>query len=391
MFTFATGIENSNPKIANGTIRHDQLESCGFYKHWQTDFELLEEIGVHAVRFGPPLHKTWLGVGKYDWEFADLTLNRLKDQGVTVIADLCHFGVPDWIGDFQNDDFPWLFAKYAQDFAKRYPWIEDYTPINEMLICATFSARLGWWNEQKTDDKSFVTAIRNCTMANAMAMRAILVVAPKTFIQAEACEFTHAENDNVALKAAIRNDERFLTLDLTYGYDVSLRMREFLFDCGMPKQEYLWFMKNRELRPYCVVGHDYYNTSEQLICRDRSQDFAWDVCGFHELASQYHDRYGLPAMHTETNFPEGERGDEAVKWLDKQWRQTKFAMQQHRVPIIGFTWYSLTDQTDWDIALREKRNKVNPLGLYDLDRKIRPVGTAYKHLIESQKPFALVA
>jgi hypothetical protein len=29
---------------------------------------------------------------------------------VSPIVDLCHFGVPDWIGSFQNPDFPRLFA-----------------------------------------------------------------------------------------------------------------------------------------------------------------------------------------------------------------------------------------------------------------------------------------
>ena len=52
------------------------------------------------------------------------------------------------------------------------------------------------------------------------------------------------------------------------------------------------------------------------------------------------------------------------------------------VPIVGFTWYSLTDQVDWDSALRNDDGNVNPLGLYDLDRNIRPVGKAFKLLIE---------
>jgi hypothetical protein len=51
------------------------------------------------------------------------------------------------------------------------------------------------------------------------------------------------------------------------------------------------------------------------------------------------------------------------------------------IPVVGFTWYSLTDQVDWDTALREDNGHVNPLGLFDLDRRIRPVGTAYKQLI----------
>ena len=46
------------------------------------------------------------------------------------------------------------------------------------------------------------------------------------------------------------------------------------------------------------------------------------------------------------------------------------------------TWYSLVDQVDWDSALRELNGRPNPLGLYDLERRIRPVGEAYKRLIE---------
>lgn len=56
-------------------------------------------------------------------------------------------------------------------------------------------------------------------------------------------------------------------------------------------------------------------------------------------------------------------------------------LKQDGVPIIGFTWYSLTDQVDWDTALRENNGRVNPLGLFDLDRKIRPVGEAYRRLV----------
>ena len=53
------------------------------------------------------------------------------------------------------------------------------------------------------------------------------------------------------------------------------------------------------------------------------------------------------------------------------------------IPVVGFTWYSLTDQVDWDTALRVKNGNVNPVGLYDLDRNIRNVGKAYKDLIRS--------
>ena len=138
---FATGIENSIPRIDNGRARVDQMDSCGHYKHWRTDFDCCEELGIHYLRYGPPLHRAYVAPGRYDWEFADLTLADLKRRDITPIVDLCHFGVPDWIGDFQNPDFPQLFASYAGAFAERFPWIQLYTPVNKMFICAVFSAK----------------------------------------------------------------------------------------------------------------------------------------------------------------------------------------------------------------------------------------------------------
>ena len=55
------------------------------------------------------------------------------------------------------------------------------------------------------------------------------------------------------------------------------------------------------------------------------------------------------------------------------------------VPLVGFTWYSLTDQVDWDIALARPLGKVDPVGLFDLNRDPRAVGLAYKHLIDMHR------
>ena len=147
---FATGIENSYPTINAGRTRIDQMEICKHYEKWSTDFDLVEELGISFLRYGPPIHTTWLGAGKYDWSFADTTFRDLKKRGMIVICDLCHFGVPDWVGNFQNPDFPQAFADYACAFARRYAWVQLYTPINEMFICALFSGLYGWWNEQQT-------------------------------------------------------------------------------------------------------------------------------------------------------------------------------------------------------------------------------------------------
>jgi beta-glucosidase/6-phospho-beta-glucosidase/beta-galactosidase len=379
-FLFATGIENSNPTIKHGRVRIDEMEQCGHYKHWRTDFDCVQEMGISFLRYGPPLHQTWLGHGKYDWSFADITLHDLRKREIIVIADLCHFGIPDWIGNFQNPDFPALFAGYAAAFARRYPWVQLYTPVNEMFICAVFSALYGWWNEQETSHRAFVTALKHIVKANVLAMRAILDLRPDAlFIQSESSEYFHAESPKAIKPAEIMNARRFLSLDLNYGRRVDSEMYEYLTDNGMTRDEYHFFLTHK-LKQHCVMGNDYYVTNEHRVTEGGSMHASGEVFGYALITWQYYDRYRLPVMHTETNRAQGPNGDEAVCWLWKQWANV-LRIRNDGIPMVGFTWYSLTDQMDWDSALREQNRNINPVGLFDLDRNIRPAGRAYKQLV----------
>jgi beta-glucosidase len=337
-------------------------------------------MGIRFLRYGPPLHRTFTGADKFDWTFADKTFNVLKEKDIAPIADLCHFGVPDWIGDFQNPDLPDLFAGYAREFAKRYPWVQLYTPVNEMYICAVFSARYGWWNEQLSTDKTFVTALKHIVKANVLAMKSILEVRPDAiFVQSESSEYFHAENPGAIKPAEIMNAERFLSLDLNYGRRIESEMFEFLMDNGLTSEEYHFFLDNN-FRHHCIMGNDYYVTNEHRVREDGTTRPAGEIFGYAEITWQYYDRYRIPVMHTETNFYQGPNGDEAIYWLWKEWANV-LRVRNDGIPVVGFTWYSLTDQVDWDTALREDNGRQDPLGLFDLDRKIRPVGKAYKKLI----------
>ena len=379
-FLFATGIENSAPTIQNGKFRMDEFEKCGHYKYWQQDFQLVQELEISFLRYGPPIHTTFVGPNKYNWEFADVTFCDLRRRKIIPIVDLCHFGVPDWIGNFQNPDFPILFAAYAREFANRYPWVQLYTPVNEMYICAIFSAYYGWWNEQLTTDFTFVTALKNIVKANVLAMQEILKVNPTAiFIQSESSEYFHAENPRAIKPAELMNARRFLSLDLNYGKRVESEMYEYLFDNGMTRDEYHFFTGNN-LKRHCIMGNDYYMTNEHRVAEDGTTSASGEIFGYHTITCQYYDRYRLPVMHTETNMIEGPDGTAAVNWLWKQWANV-MRVRNDGVPIVGFTWYSLTDQVDWDTALRENNGHVNALGLFDLNRNIRAVGKAYKQLM----------
>jgi beta-glucosidase len=262
---------------------------------------------------------------------ADQTFGALLHRDIIPIVDLCHFGVPDWMGNFQNPDLPPLFAHYARSFAARFRWVQFYTPMKEMFICALFSAKYGWWNEQLKTDKAFVTALKNIVKANVMAMSAILEVRPDAvFVQSESSEYFHAENPKAIKPAEVHNARRFLSLDLNYGPRVGSEMYEYLLDNGMTRDEYHFFLDNR-LRQHCVMGNDYYSTNEHRVASDGGVQRAGEIFGYSEITRQYHSRYHLPVMHTETNFPEGTSGDEAVHWLWKQWARGTTC-----VPPVGF-------------------------------------------------------
>ena len=379
-FIFATGIENSYPniKLPDGTTRRvDEMEKCGHYKNWQLDFELVTEMGISFLRYGPPYYKTHIAPGKYDWIFTDDTFHRLKELRITPIVDLCHFGLPDWLGNFQNPEFPEYFAEYAKQFALRFPYLQYYTPVNEIFITAMFSGQYGWWNECLHDDRSFVTALKNLCKANILAMHEILKVQPNAvFIQSESSEYFHPVRPEVQKVANFLYEKRFLSLDLTYGYPIKVMMYEYLLQNGMTNEEYHWFEQN-QVSARCIMGNDYYATNEHLVLPNGTTTAAGEIFGYYVITHQYYSRYRLPIMHTETNM----KMPDTVQWLWKEWANVHRLIQDG-VPILGFTWYSLTHQVDWDTALREDNGHVNELGLYDLERQIMPVGRAYQKLIQ---------
>ena len=193
-FLFASGIENSYPLLPNGR-RIDEMEKCDHYRRWREDFGLAQELGLDALRYGPAYYRTNPAPGRYDFSSVDDQMEWLRSSGITVIADLCHFGVPSWLAGFQDVAFPMQFAAYAREFARRYPWVRYYTPINEIYVAATFSAWFGWWNEGLTTERAFATALRNLCVAHELAVLAILAGRPDAIFAQAAAQALNATYD----------------------------------------------------------------------------------------------------------------------------------------------------------------------------------------------------
>ena len=379
-FMFATGIECSTPTIEHGRWRRDQLHETDHYGNWRRDLELVKELGLKYLRYGFPIHLVYHGRNKFDWSFPDAVCSAMKEMGIVPLIDLVHFGVPDWLETFQNPELPECLAEYAAEFAKRYPWIRFYTPVNEMYVTTRMSALEGVWNEQLRSERSFVTAIRNVARSSVLMMQAISAATPEAiFINSESSEFYQpcCPDQEIRRIADFENQRRFIALDLLYARPLRDDVRSYLFDQGFPPEEYEWFMKqNAHVRS--ILGIDYYEWNEKVINSDGRPQMLGELFGWYVVTRQYYERYKRPVMHTETNTPDAEQ---APNWLLRQWHNIEL-IRRDGVPVVGFTWYSLLDQVDWNIGLGKALGNVFPVGLFDLNREPRAVAQAYMHLIK---------
>ena len=381
-FMFATGIECSYPTIEQGKWRRDEMETTRHYELWPQDFELARRIGVSHLRYGPPLHLINAGPGQFRWELTDGAMADLEQHGPEPIVDLCHFGVPHWLGDFQNAELARPLAEYAAAFARRYPWVRFYTPVNEMFVSARMSALDGVWNEQLRDEGAFIAATFNLAAASVAMTDALLAVRPDAvFVNSESSEFYQpcCPDPEVQALAELENERRFLPLDLLYAHELSERMLGCVKEHGR-FDEYRRLLE-RQVPRRTILGVDYYEWNEKLIDQDGRKLALGELFGWYVIANQYWERYRRPMMHTETNRIDA---SDAPRWLWRQWHNVQL-LRRAGVPLVGFTWYSLIDQVDWGIALGQANGAIDPVGLFDLNRDPRAVGLAYMHLIEMHR------
>ena len=379
-FMFATGIECSYPTIDHGRWRRDQMESTEHYARWGEDFDLARAIGITHIRYGPPLHLIYEAPGRYDWDYVDPQMESLREFGPEPIVDLCHFGLPSWLENFQNPHIGQALEEYAAAFAQRFPWVRFYTPVNEMYVCARMSALDGLWNEQLGDEAAYARAAWNLANASIRMSDAILKERPDAvFINSESSEFYQpcCPDPEIRDIADAANERRFLPLDLIFAHPLGKDMRGLLRSQGIADEE-IARLSARAVPRRSILGVDYYEWNERLIDREGKAQALGELFGWYVIADQYWQRYRRPMMHTETNKMDA---DGAPRWLWRQWHNVQL-LAKAGVPLVGFTWYSLTDQIDWNIAMSEPLGLVYPVGLFDLNREPRIVGLAYKHLID---------
>jgi beta-glucosidase/6-phospho-beta-glucosidase/beta-galactosidase len=372
-FVVATGIECSAP-IIEGGLRRDELQLTGHWDRVEEDLDLVVDLGITHLRYGIPFHVVARDPDALDWTWTDAAMAAIRERPIEPIVDLLHFGVPDDLSGIGDPRLIDRYRCYVREFAERYPWVRWYTPVNEPFITALHSARLGWWNEQRTTHDAFVTALANVAACAVIGSRIVRERRPDAiFVQSDAAEALRPTEPAAAEIARFREDRELLGFDLTYGHEPSAEIQAWLFENGLTGAQLDWFMEHGS-SDGAIVGLDYYPNNERVVLPDGTEA-PDERRGFAAIGQRYHARYGRPIMLAETNTS----AERAIGWLEDTWNET-VELAESGVPVAGYCWYSLTDQVDWDTCLREPNNRVNSLGLVDLDRVRRPVAGLYEEL-----------
>ena len=180
------------------------------------DLDLLRELGVKSVRY--PIHWERMApqslTQKIDWTWAEKRLDRLQKNKLNPIVGFLHHGSGPHYTDLLDLDFPQKLAEFAKQFATKFPGVQDYTPVNEPLTTARFSALYGHWYPHKKDHLSFVQALLNQIKGTVLAMQEIRKINPQArLIQTEDLGKT-TSSSLLRYQAEFENERRWLSFDL---------------------------------------------------------------------------------------------------------------------------------------------------------------------------------
>jgi dTDP-4-dehydrorhamnose reductase len=361
----------------------DQASETG-HRDRLDDLDRIAALGIRTLRY-PFL---WESIAPdhpdcCDWHWHDLRAERLRRLGIRPVAGLVHHGSGPAYTSLVDPAFPELLARHAAQVARRYPWIDLYTPVNEPLTTARFSCLYGHWYPHERSEAAFFRALVNQCRATLLAMREIRRVNPDAaLVQTEDLGKTFS-TPALADQAELENQRRWLSFDLLFGrLDREHPWWPVLLANGISERE-LDELAEGEARPD-VVGINHYLTSERYLDErlTRYPEHLWGGNGGSSYADveavriraldgetgsaprlrEAWERYRAPIAVTEAHH--GCSRDEQVRWLLDVWRAAE-TVRSEGADIRAVTVWSLFGAVDWNSLLTREAGFYEP-GPFDV-------------------------
>jgi beta-glucosidase len=377
-FAVACGEEGSDPTVLHdgSVVRVDELAASGHLDRQDADLAAVRGLGVRIWRYGMPWRLTEPEPGLYDWTLWDRALDSCARHGLVPVIDLCHFGLPDHYRGFCDPEWVDGFGRYVDAFVARYPGPLFFTPVNEPMITAMCSGFLGVWNDRRASRADYMTALAHVTLANLEALAVINADRPAWWIGAEGfgCHIAVTPDDEPAADRARALEQ--LVWDLHLGVTPRPEVADVdrVDPAILARVESLAGPTDR-----VVIGHDVYPVSV-TVHGDRTDPLTIEerISAYEREATAWYARYQRPFWVAETSNLGLDVADGPV-WLDGLVGALD-RLRADGLPVRGLCWYSRGDQYDWHSMLTRPVGEITEVGLFDADRRPRPVAAAYARL-----------
>lgn len=375
------GLECSVVRV--GDDLRDQFRETGHHDRIG-DLAAVAGLGIRTLRY--PV--SWERVAPddpslCDWAWHDARLAELCRLGITPILGLVHHGSGPVRTSLLDPQFPEKLAAFAQQVARRYPWVEAWTPVNEPLTTARFSGLYGHWYPHRADEPSFLRMLAIQCRAVLLSMRAVRQVVPQArLVQTEDLgrSFSTAP---LQYQAAYENERRWLSLDLLAGrVDRAHPFHRRLLDAGVPEATLDDFLAG-DLAPM-TLGLNHYVTSERFLDhqlmlhapathggngRHRYADteavrvpIPPGQTGWLPRLRDAWERYpGVPLAVTEAHI--GCTPDEQLRWFAECW-DAVVALRAQGADLRAVTVWAMFGAVDWCSLLTRRAGRYEP-GVFD--------------------------
>ena len=362
-----------------GNRYSDQFARSGHDRRADADLARVAELGVRTIRY-PVL---WERVVREGWDWCDARLQALRDLGIRPVLGLVHHGSGPPSTSLVESSFAPGLAAFALEVAKRYPWVDAFTPVNEPLTTARFSGLYGHWYPHGTSDRSFVRCLLNQCRAVSLSMLAIRRVTPHAeLVQTEDLGRVSAP-PHLHYQADFENERRWLSWDLLAGRVTPRhRLWRYLRKSGATEVELGEFFDAPCVPD--VLGVNHYITSERYL-DDRTEYYPEGACagngreayadteavrvladgvaGPEAILREAWERYELPVAVTEAHLG-CDCPLEQVRWLAEVYGAAS-RLRAGGADFRAVTAWSLFGAFDWDSLVTQENGSYEP-GAFDV-------------------------
>lgn len=301
----------------------DVIARTGHDLHAESDFSLLQEVGILTVRDGLRWHLIERQPGVYDWSSFLPMLEASIKTGTQVIWDLCHWGLPVDI-DIFSEEFVHRFVAFARAAASMIKRHADTVPffclINEISFWAWIGGDVGAfypYMQQRGPELK-----QQLVRASLAAIQAIREVDSRVrFVQPEPLINIVADPNQIEdLLAAERHTaSQYETWDwLSVGTPA--------IPSGLD-----------------IIGINYYWNNQWVHQGERASLGHLQHRPLHQMLIEAWDRYRRPLLLSET----GAEGDADAGWLGYISAEVRQA-QLGGAHILGICLYPVMDYPGWD-------------------------------------------